>query len=919
MKKIISAIIGATMFIGVSFGYVKIYDLPSEEVNITSGVTYRSVNRFTTTGWVNINIMKIDLKNDNVKIDLLTPKDGMYNIDSVLNQAIANNAVAAVNAEFFSKSGSNAYPIGFNMINGKVASSPYYGNSQKDTIATMTLDEDNNIGFEYIKIESIDVENRNGETVKVGDINKASSDFLIPVVYTSDWSNKSFGSTKFFDTLEIVVKNDKVIEIRNGESPVEIPEDGYVITARGDNAYKLKTLFAKGDKIKLNIKTNIDHEKLHTAISGGAILVKDGMVVSNFSHDISGYNPRTAVGVNKDGDIMYLVTVDGRGASKGVTQIELAYLMNEIGCYTAMNLDGGGSTQMVGRISGEETLKILNTPSEVRKVINSIGIISTKSSALNSISITPSNTRVLKNHSINLTVKGYDKYLNMCQVDEDDISWKISGVTGSIKNGVFTPTSSGIAKITAKYKNKKETIEIEVHNGLGIINTNVDSVKLKEGDSYQLIVTGKSADGYTLEYAVGDLDFYSSNECCTVTGEGLIKAEKAGECIITIKSGDTKAYVGVAIAGKAEVLIDNFEEETAYFHSYPAESVFGKLKLTSEEKYEGKKSAKLSYDFSNIETARGAYINFNEEIVIDETVEYISFYAHSDRKQSQVSIKMQIEDAKGKEQIVVVKDSINFNKWTKIIYETDDIKLPAKLQRIYVAQAEGSGTAREIYIDNLAFYKYTDGDITKLDIPANTKAIDMSEVEEKVDKNGFSIALIDGLVKEKTLYDVVRNSAINRVKENNDCIVEKTETVPYSINLDVDMAYEYKNSYIITLNNWDGLSLGQWQWFSEYAQKAKQKNFILILRKPIENSFKNSQEQLLFEQVIKDKKNEGKNVIIIYFGEETGYTMYNGIKQLSINKKELDDLSLNVKNDKYIKIVVNDDKVTYQILSIYAS
>ena len=131
------------------------------------------------------------------------------------------------------------------------------------------------------------------------------------------------------------------------------------------------------------------------------------------------------------------------------------------------------------------------------------------------------------------------------------------------------------------------------------------------------------------------------------------------------------------------------------------------------------------------------------------------------------------------------------------------------------------------------------------------------------------------------------------------------------------MAYEYKNSYIITLNNWNGLSVGQWQWFVEYAAKAKQENFILVLRKPIENGFANAQEQLLFEQVIKDKEEDGINVTIIYFGEDTGYTMYNGIKQFTVNNKNTEELSEKVDNDKYVRIVVNNDEVTYQILSIY--
>ena len=43
------------------------------------------------------------------------------------------------------------------------------------------------------------------------------------------------------------------------------------------------------------------------------------------------------------GKIIYIVAVDGRQTlSKGVTLEELAEIMLEIGCYNALNLDGGG-------------------------------------------------------------------------------------------------------------------------------------------------------------------------------------------------------------------------------------------------------------------------------------------------------------------------------------------------------------------------------------------------------------------------------------------------------------------------------------------------------------------------------------------------------------------------------------------------
>ena len=71
---------------------------------------------------------------------------------------------------------------------------------------------------------------------------------------------------------------------------------------------------------------------------------------------VGGRNPRTAVGYTKDNHLIML-TADGReGASIGLTLMELANLMKELGCVNAMNLDGGGSTVMY--VNG----KVVNKP-----------------------------------------------------------------------------------------------------------------------------------------------------------------------------------------------------------------------------------------------------------------------------------------------------------------------------------------------------------------------------------------------------------------------------------------------------------------------------------------------------------------------------------------------------------------------------
>ncbi|MEO6119329.1 MAG: phosphodiester glycosidase family protein [Terriglobales bacterium] len=87
-------------------------------------------------------------------------------------------------------------------------------------------------------------------------------------------------------------------------------------------------------------------------------------------------NPRTAVGIDKKGKRLYLLVVDGRSeSSKGMTYGELAAEMVRLGAYTAINLDGGGSSTLVIRDARGE-LKVMNKPSDKkeRAVANVLGI-----------------------------------------------------------------------------------------------------------------------------------------------------------------------------------------------------------------------------------------------------------------------------------------------------------------------------------------------------------------------------------------------------------------------------------------------------------------------------------------------------------------------------------------------------------------
>lgn len=92
------------------------------------------------------------------------------------------------------------------------------------------------------------------------------------------------------------------------------------------------------------------------AVGGGPRLVRDGVPSLEFEKEgwtpvetakLKGPNPRTASGVSRDGKTVFLVVVEGRKSiSQGLDAADLAQLMINLGCWDAMNHDGGGSASL---------------------------------------------------------------------------------------------------------------------------------------------------------------------------------------------------------------------------------------------------------------------------------------------------------------------------------------------------------------------------------------------------------------------------------------------------------------------------------------------------------------------------------------------------------------------------------------------
>lgn len=119
---------------------------------------------------------------------------------------------------------------------------------------------------------------------------------------------------------------------------------------------------------------------VYNAISGDRMLLEKGDIVPGL--DDEELDPRTAIGINRNGRYLYVVVVDGRQPfySSGATFQELAEIFKAQGAYFAMAMDGGGSSTLV--VEGEDgSPTIMNSPIDnyipgrERPVGNHLGIM----------------------------------------------------------------------------------------------------------------------------------------------------------------------------------------------------------------------------------------------------------------------------------------------------------------------------------------------------------------------------------------------------------------------------------------------------------------------------------------------------------------------------------------------------------------
>ncbi|MBO5930533.1 MAG: phosphodiester glycosidase family protein, partial [Clostridia bacterium] len=522
-----------------------------EKKELMGGVSYQYIRRLESYGWQNIHVVTADLKAPGVELAVLKSQKGESFLESTYDMAVSSDALAAINADFFAaKQGQNGRgsAVGVEIRDGELKSSASVAESMNTLYKPFGSD-----GFLIDAfIFDITVTAANGKTDKIKLVNKYD-DLTGIVMYTDDWGETAVGSIGGIVEVSID-KHGKVVEKAMEAEPLAIPEGGYVLASHLSYNTFLLDHVNVGDKISVDITSKPNLKKIETAVGGGGVILKNGVVPSEFSHNISGRNPRSAVGIDKTGTVITMVVVDGRSkASVGMTQIELGHLMQDLGCDTALNFDGGGSTLMAIDNNGEK--EVVNKPSDgtYRKVTNSLGVISTaesKSPAVSAKLLAPE--QMFLNTGAKLEFVGLDKYKREVSLGTSKVTYTAQG--GTVKNGVFYPAKTGTFSISAKSGKLTAKTTITVLDTPREMNFEGEKITLNAGETFAPVLIGKDANGKKAQIRLSDVTVTTSGNAVRVEKENIV-ATKTGAAVITAKFGDTTANMAVMVGGAKEISV----------------------------------------------------------------------------------------------------------------------------------------------------------------------------------------------------------------------------------------------------------------------------------------------------------------------------------------------------------------------------
>ncbi|MFH2032379.1 MAG: phosphodiester glycosidase family protein [Bacteroidota bacterium] len=517
-----------------------------------------------------------------------------------------NIVVGAVNADFYSTGG---IPVGAEIKNREIIKGPKFPNPY----STFGFNGEKTPEVERVKFTG-SLQSYSGQIIINGINTTRSTDYLVlfnsyvgSTTGTNQWGTEllvtPLDGWKVNDTVACVIES-KQVYIGN----MAIPKGKAVLSGHGKAHDFLSANLQIGDTVKLYLGITPGLNDIVTMVGGFPKIISNetNYALQGYSEEGGGSDfatarhPRTAVGYNQDKTKLFLVTVDGRQTtSVGMSLPELADFMLSIGCYTAVNLDGGGSTTMVVRN------KIVNSPSDPggeRRVANSLMVVAkVKVDIPSRIRLNKEKVVVERNQNFNFSVELIDKYFNPLGFDGSELKYSTSSSFGTIAPiGQFSAGNNADSGfVYAEYREFKDSCFVIVNSTVKL-KLNPKSTVTDSTKAVNFILNGidlfgnvKSISNAGINWSVDD------SEKGIIGADGKFYGRKNGIVKVIAKWENLSDTAKVeVIIGVGEKALESFED----FHQFnmtgkDIDTLSSSIELSDSFFTEGSNSMKVNYQF----------------------------------------------------------------------------------------------------------------------------------------------------------------------------------------------------------------------------------------------------------------------------------------------------------------------------------
>lgn len=661
-------------------------------------------------------------------------------------EARGQRVVAGINGDFYNTS--TGLPIGITVSQGQLISSDggYYAiGFRGDGSAVM--------GKPQLKVSldlGYDVQDAYGTSIRVvrpvAGVNKSRVSAGGIYLYTYDFNSRhTNGATEPGVDLVCTMESGllaigqtltlRVDQVLDGSSAVSIQPDQVVLSANlKSDPYYVDALrrVTPGSQMTVQVTTpDPAWSEVDYAIGALYALVENGRVVPGLKKDV---NPRTAVGLRPDGTVL-LYTIDGRrsGHSIGASMAQVAQRLIELGCTSALCLDGGGSTTLSVTQPDSTTAAVVNrTSGSERAVTNHIFLVADNqpSGTLSHFYVRPAYAQVLAGSAVPIAASAVDT--NFIPMDQ---SFDLTADGGELNGSTLrTPRSGGTITVTASGSGSSGSATVQAI-------TNPDQVAIRRND--QIITEFSSTPGSVTELTVSAayqhlplyadpaaVDWTVTGDIGTVDAQGRFTATKPGTGTIAATAGGKSAVVKVTVNRLALKTVEDFEGDFG-----PAKGYGDGLTLTATTTGQpvrfGRKAMKMDYRLSDTGTAEW---NLMDPLHVSGPYTALNLWLYGDNSGNNLEV-LAINDAGATKPVLTVP--LNFTGWRQFTIDGWSENMALQGYRVTASSDLGSAwnTSGTLYLDQItaSFAGTVDNQVPKVSITGVKDGVLTAAVSDSVD------------------------------------------------------------------------------------------------------------------------------------------------------------------------------------------